>query len=49
MSLKLYEIEQQYVELANQIIDNDGEITEELENSLRLTKMNLKLRDKHMR
>lgn len=42
MSLKLYEIEQQYVELANQIIDNDGEITEELEKQLKINENELK-------
>ena len=40
-NLKLYEIEQSYVQLANQIIDNEGEVTPELETALQLTIENL--------
>lgn len=39
--LKLYQIEQEYVSLANQIIDNDGEPTPEIEAALQLTVENL--------
>lgn len=41
MGLKLYEIEAEYIALANEIIDNDGEITEELNTLLELNKENL--------
>jgi len=37
MKLKLYEIEKQYIDLAQSIIDNEGEVTPEQEQALQIT------------
>ncbi len=41
MKLKLYEIQQEYISLAEQLIDNGGELTPELENSLQINREQL--------
>lgn len=41
MKIAIYEIEKQYINLAEQIIDNDGELTEELELALAINKEQL--------
>lgn len=40
-NLKLYEIEQQYILLAEKIIENDGEVDEQTELALQINKENL--------
>lgn len=41
MELKLYQIEQEYISLAQSIIDNEGELTEEMEQALQINKEQL--------
>ena len=46
MKIALYQIEQEYISLANQIIDNDGELSEELENALMINQEQLEQKGK---
>lgn len=46
MKIKLYEIEQEYISLANQIIDNEGELSEELETALMINQEQLEQKGK---
>ena len=41
MKLKLYEIQQEYISLAEKLIENSGELTPELEQSLQINKEQL--------
>lgn len=42
MEKSLFQIENEFAELANQLIENEGELTPELEKSLRITQQELK-------
>lgn len=46
MKIALYQIEQEYISLANQIIDNEGELTEELETALMINQEQLEQKGK---
>jgi hypothetical protein len=46
MKIALYQIEQEYISLANQIIDNEGELSEELETALMINQEQLEQKGK---
>ena len=46
MKIALYQIEQEYISLANQIIDNEGELSEELETALQINQDQLEAKGK---
>jgi hypothetical protein len=46
MKIALYQIEQEYISLANQIIDNEGELSEELEKALMINQEQLEQKGK---
>lgn len=46
MKIALYQIEQEYISLANQIIENEGELSEELENALMINQEQLEQKGK---